>query len=146
MRAYTLIHHYVCGIQSGIQAAHSLVELMVDHGLEEDVIEWSTNHKAVCWLDCWNLDKLWDSINSYFPASKFCEPALGDLCTAISFVADSDQVSIMKSIRDNKYSVVEYHGRVKLRDVDSGMQIGSDITLSEFDILKTIASLPSKVQ
>ena len=142
MKAYTLIHHYVCGIQTGIQAAHSLVELMVNCGDDLAVVEWSTDHKAVCWLDCWDMEGAWDLVSDVFPSARFEEPAMGDLCTAVSFVVTDTQIEIMKVLRGN-YSCVSVLDMIEVYDEDDE-QVGCEISEREFEALLVVSRMNTK--
>jgi len=51
LRLYSLVMYNISGIQSGIQAKHSGIELVLKHyknnTLEGDFLEWAENHKTV---------------------------------------------------------------------------------------------------
>lgn len=101
MKAYTFVHSYICGIQVGIQAGHSNVELM--RGLDpagsecdELIDRWASDHKTFVWLDGGDSARLNDIINiieaSGCPYAYFNEPALK--CSA----ADKDDAGMVTAV------------------------------------------------
>ena len=100
MKSYTFIHKYIYGPQVGIQAAHSIVELM----LYNEVKDWASNHKTFVWLDggdSTHMDKLLGLIHlSDFKYGVFREPSMSNLVTAITVVIPSEYVSIIDDVRE----------------------------------------------
>ncbi|CAM0026345.1 hydrolase [Vibrio phage D148] len=112
MKAYTFVHSYICGIQVGIQAGHSNVELMRKEEGDSDVREWADHHKTFVWLDGGDSEKLNDVINimqeSGMPYAYFNEPALkcssadeddAGLVTAATVLLSTEMVEAADYIR-----------------------------------------------
>lgn len=119
MKAYTLIHTRMRGIEVGLQAVHSNVEIMRD--LEPDTSErddlisrWATSYKTFAWLDGGNSEQLNDNINiiqeSGAPYAYFNEPDLkcsaadvndAGMLTACTVILTNEQVQTVDVLRRN---------------------------------------------
>lgn len=103
MKAYTFVNTYVCGIQVGIQAGHSLVRHMADHGSNPIVAEWVSEHQTFVWLDGGDsraMDLLAVRLeDAGIPFTAFREEGMDDLLTSITFVLDERDVSGIDQLR-----------------------------------------------
>lgn len=88
MKLYTFINSYIYGIQVGIQASHSNIEFMNEHGDNEEVKEWASDHKTFIWLDGGDANQMIENIkllqDAGFSVSYFREPGLGNIVTSFS--------------------------------------------------------------
>lgn len=86
IRCYILINSKLPTIHGGIQAAHSLAELMVK--FPHDISDWATNHKTLVFLSA-TEDEIRMMCNYFVEKSRlqtpFFEPDLDNLITAAAF-------------------------------------------------------------
>ena len=104
MKAYTFIHNYICGIQVGIQASHSIVELVSSDQKHQDLVrDWTLSHRTMAWLDGGDFSSMMGLAdtcrNADVPYAVFQEDAMNGLVTSISFVLSTEMVEIADSIR-----------------------------------------------
>lgn len=88
MKAFTFINSYIYGPQVGIQASHSIVELMQSD--INKVSTWAREDKTMVWLDGGdsdNMDYLYRLFDrgGYGP-KLFREPGMDNLLTSFSIV------------------------------------------------------------
>lgn len=106
MKAYTFINSYIRGIQVGIQAGHSLVELLSANKDDKGVSEWASHHKTFVWLDGGDSDSMEylieRAVDVGYPIGVFNEPGLGDLVTSFTIVLPENLSSILDDMRKYK--------------------------------------------
>ena len=154
MKAFTFIHSYICGIQVGIQAGHSIVELMRKEEGDNTVREWADHHKTFVWLDGGDSENLNDAINimqeSGMPYAYFNEPALkysstdDGIITAATVVASSEMVYYSDLIRQDRLEYREYAARSGFYDKDDEFVFGNEFTVEEMRLINLIANARSK--
>ncbi|CAL9967962.1 hydrolase [Vibrio phage D69] len=125
MKAYTFIHSYIYGIQVGIQAGHSNIEIMRNldpgnHARDKAIADWADFHKTFAWLDGGDSDTLNDAINvlqlSGAPYAFFNEPALKSpgsdvgVVTAATVILTEEEVQAADDIR--RYRLVRTESEV----------------------------------
>lgn len=118
MKAYTFVNSYICGIQVGIQAGHSLVELVKNADCDDEIRRWADDHKTFVWLDggsSADLDEIYETaMYSSMPSSYFQEEGLGDMTTAVTVILNEDQVDVIDKVRKCRHEMFIEHS-----DVDS---------------------------
>lgn len=111
MKLYTFVNSYILGMQVGIQASHSNIEFMREHGAEESVREWAQAHKTFVWLDGGGSDKMIENIKLLkaegFIVSYFREPGLANVVTSFSVLVDEDVLDEVAKYKDlyRKYPI-----------------------------------------
>lgn len=159
MKAYTFINSYICGIQVGIQAGHSIVELMTEYRhepcesypdptvQEKVVMDWADDHKTFVWLDGGDAEAMDAAYtlarNSRLPCSFFSEPGLGGYMTAFTVVLPSDLVDTVNLLRNNRDAVYT-EGMEGEIFWETDMVLSNECTKREAPLLELIANSRSK--
>lgn len=92
-RMYVLVTRHLSPIQKGIQGAHAIVEYSRYHGDTKEYKAWSENDKTIVMLDMHSVDDLVGKAcatlyEAEFPYAAFTEMDLGNITTAVAFLAD----------------------------------------------------------
>lgn len=149
MKAYTFVNSYICGIQVGIQAGHSIVELMTTYKDNELVREWSLNHKTFVWLDGGDADGMQETLNllikAGLPYEFFMEPGLGNMITAVSVVLPTRLVEAADHVRQRRYHLSLASPTAGFYDKDGLIQmVDKDLSKSEMQLVELIAGSRNK--
>lgn len=149
MKAYTFINSYIYGIQVGIQAGHSIVELMNEFGSTREVQMWANKYKTFAWLDGGNDINMKELLSivedSGVPVMPFYEEGMGNLLTSFTLVLTNEQLELADNIRKLKLNKYTSHNGIKLAYPD-WTEYDLDILHSEglLDLLILIAGSRSK--
>lgn len=91
-RMYCLAERHLSSIQKAIQSAHAIVEYSSQYGNDEEYKQWARNDKTIIILDGGTLPEMQltdDLLNlSGIRYATFAEPDMGNMLTAICFLAD----------------------------------------------------------
>lgn len=89
LKCYVMVNSQLPAIHAGIQASHSLTELVFFNRDEPNMIDWVKNHKTLILLSA--TDKEITQMKEYFDLkniryASFSEPDLNNLETAVAFM------------------------------------------------------------
>ena len=166
MKAYTFIHSYICGIQVGIQASHSNIEIMRNLTpatciRDSEISKWADEHKTFVWLDGGDSETLEDTINliqaASIPYAYFNEPAMkcssagpldAGMITAVTAVLTEKQVELCSLIRTGGGTIVPRNNNTEacfsFRDALGGYTYTDNICIEKAKLFELIAKSRSK--
>lgn len=104
MRFYSVGNQYLSSIQQGIQAAHCVSEMFINHDDNEYLWRWAKDYKTLICLNGGNnakLEDLWDFLNiagykNSYPWITFCEDqeSMGGMLTSVGIIVPKEIYSI----------------------------------------------------
>ena len=106
---YCLAERHLSSIQKAIQSAHAIVTFGLNYHEMEEYRQWAEKDQTIVILDGGNVPDLHQTMYKLctlgWPMAVFAEPDLGDVITAICFLADErifDYATWGKSYEDYK--------------------------------------------
>ena len=88
LKMYVMVNKELPPLHGGIQAAHSIHEIMFNHKGNLKLYDWASHHKTLVFLGASEVEMIlmmnyFDSMKKIY--SSFKEPDLDNLLTAIAF-------------------------------------------------------------
>lgn len=111
-KAYVFVNSYICGKQTGIQAAHALVNLSIKHNAT-DYKKWAKYYETLVILnggDCDGMRRIRELMCELdLCVGIFREPGLGNPApfTALAYVPDADMMNRIESLVPNQELIEE---------------------------------------
>lgn len=119
MRLYTFCNYYLSSLQQGLQTAHVVHELFNKYKRregEQQLFDWSLNHKTIIILNggnCATLSDLklfLDNEGNDFPFESFCEDqqSLNNALTCVGIVLPERIYDAAEKIRSREFVFMEF--------------------------------------
>lgn len=115
MRLYTIVNQYYAGAVVAPQVQHSAVQLFLNYKDNDEklkvIYDWAENHITAIIIrggdHSWMIE-LQNELQKYdAPFAAFYEPANNNTLSSISILVSSEEVRLMKLIRENKYNELD---------------------------------------